>query len=160
MFFSNLLSGQNEIDMKTELIARIQNAQKYTLDVLNKMPEERLSYKPTEDIRSFGEIMIHIGEAQLYTLSQGVNVKQLKFRGSIKAKSDISSFLNQSYETMINAVQNMNVEDLQKKVSFWAGPLTANNVVIFTLDHVTHHRGQATIYLRMNGIKPPEYIGW
>jgi uncharacterized damage-inducible protein DinB len=25
------------------------------------------------------------------------------------------------------------------------------------LDHATHHRGQAVVYLRLNGIKPPEY---
>src|SRR5579859_7189028 len=27
-----------------------------------------------------------------------------------------------------------------------------------TLDHVTHHRGQATIYLRYQGITPPDYV--
>jgi uncharacterized damage-inducible protein DinB len=26
-----------------------------------------------------------------------------------------------------------------------------------TIDHITHHRGQAVIYLRSNGITPPEY---
>jgi len=27
-------------------------------------------------------------------------------------------------------------------------------------DHQTHHRGQLVVYLRLNGIKPPAYIGW
>jgi uncharacterized damage-inducible protein DinB len=24
-------------------------------------------------------------------------------------------------------------------------------------DHITHHRGQIVVYLRLNGIKPPQY---
>jgi hypothetical protein len=27
-----------------------------------------------------------------------------------------------------------------------------------TLDHITHHRGQAVLYLRTHGIEPPEYV--
>ncbi len=27
-------------------------------------------------------------------------------------------------------------------------------------DHQTHHRAQLLNYLRLNGIKPPAYIGW
>nr|NIM13383.1 DinB family protein [Candidatus Aminicenantes bacterium]NIM80034.1 DinB family protein [Candidatus Aminicenantes bacterium]NIO82289.1 DinB family protein [Candidatus Aminicenantes bacterium]NIQ68157.1 DinB family protein [Candidatus Aminicenantes bacterium] len=27
-------------------------------------------------------------------------------------------------------------------------------------DHVAHHRGQMVIYLRLKGIKPPQYVGW
>ena len=27
-----------------------------------------------------------------------------------------------------------------------------------TIDHITHHRGQATVYLRCQGIVPPTYI--
>jgi uncharacterized damage-inducible protein DinB len=26
-----------------------------------------------------------------------------------------------------------------------------------TMDHITHHRGQIIVYLRGNGITPPEY---
>jgi uncharacterized damage-inducible protein DinB len=27
-------------------------------------------------------------------------------------------------------------------------------------DHHTHHRGQIIVYLRLNGLKPPKYVGW
>jgi uncharacterized damage-inducible protein DinB len=27
-------------------------------------------------------------------------------------------------------------------------------------DHQTHHRAQLIVYLRINGIKPPDYVGW
>jgi uncharacterized damage-inducible protein DinB len=31
------------------------------------------------------------------------------------------------------------------------------NGMMLALDHTTHHRGQAIVYLRLNGITPPEY---
>jgi uncharacterized damage-inducible protein DinB len=27
-------------------------------------------------------------------------------------------------------------------------------------DHQTHHRAQLLVYLRLKGVKPPEYVGW
>ena len=30
-------------------------------------------------------------------------------------------------------------------------------LILFGMDHVTHHRGQMVVYLRLNGIKPPQY---
>jgi uncharacterized damage-inducible protein DinB len=27
-----------------------------------------------------------------------------------------------------------------------------------TIDHITHHRGQAVLHLRGQGITPPEYV--
>jgi uncharacterized damage-inducible protein DinB len=25
-------------------------------------------------------------------------------------------------------------------------------------DHITHHRGQMLVYMRLNGLKPPRYV--
>ena len=146
--------------MKTELLHRLNNAAEYTLAVLEKMPEAQLSYRPTKGVRSFAEIIEHIGEAQLYTASQGIEVKQLKFRGDRNSKADLRDFITESYGMLLGALEPMTDQDLQKMVKFWDGPASVYKILNFTLDHVTHHRGQATVYLRMNGIKPPNYIGW
>jgi hypothetical protein len=40
--------------------------------------------------------------------------------------------------------------------------MTINDDVIYgcfaTLDHVTHHRGQTILFLRNQGLTPPEYV--
>jgi hypothetical protein len=61
-------------------------------------------------------------------------------------KPEIISYLTQAYD------------DLQKTIK--KGSLTeqAVNGVHATIDHITHHRGQAVIYLRTNGVEPPEYM--
>ena len=37
------------------------------------------------------------------------------------------------------------------------GKLPGRDVLLAMYVHVAHHRGQAEIYLRDNGIKPPSY---
>ena len=159
MFFTNLTFGQT-LDMKKELINRLNNASEYTIAVLEKMPEEKLSFRPTKGVRSFGEIMQHIGEAQLYTASQGLKIKQTKFNSDLTSKKELKTFIKNSYKSLIDAVQLLTTEDLNKQVNFWDGKASVHKILNFTIDHVTHHRGQATIYLRLNNIKPPDYIGW
>lgn len=159
MFLTNLIFGQNT-DMKSELIKRFNNANEYTIKTLDKMPEELLAFKPNKKVRSFAEIFQHIGEAQLYTASQGVEVKQIKFQGNLSNKTALKAFLKQSNELLLDAMKKLSKEDLQKEVRFWDGQSSIFKILNFTIDHVTHHRGQATIYLRLNDLKPPDYIGW
>ncbi len=43
----------------------------------------------------------------------------------------------------------------------WSGT-QLNKIQFLNLieDHQTHHRAELLVYLRLNNIKPPEYIGW
>jgi len=54
----------------------------------------------------------------------------------------------------------MNAGQLDEKVKFFAGPMTRRQILILMHDHQTHHLGQLIVYLRLKGIKPPDYIGW
>ena len=159
MFLTNLIFGQNT-DMKSELIKRFDNATKYTIQVLDKMPAELLAFKPNKNVRTFAEIFQHIGEAQLYTASQGVEVRQIKFQGDLNSKKELKEFLKQSNHLLLHAMEKLSNEDLQESVRFWDGQSSIFKILNFTLDHVTHHPGQANVYLRLNTIRPPDYIGW
>lgn len=41
-----------------------------------------------------------------------------------------------------------------------AGRMSKLQFINLLNDHQTHHRGQMMVYLRLNGIQPPEYMGW
>ena len=45
----------------------------------------------------------------------------------------------------------------EAEVSMGKRKLSAWKVILFCADHISHHRGQAVVYLRLNGIKPPQY---
>ncbi|MCI0750457.1 MAG: hypothetical protein L0Y35_01335 [Flammeovirgaceae bacterium] len=54
--------------------------------------------------------------------------------------------LNQFYDSLKETIQKINLTE-QTMMGFYA-----------TLDHITHHRGQAVFYLRAQHIAPPEYM--
>lgn len=57
-------------------------------------------------------------------------------------------------------VQKANETDLTTKVDFFARPKTKLQILNLMQDHVTHHRAQILVYLNLNEIKPPKYVGW
>jgi uncharacterized damage-inducible protein DinB len=57
-------------------------------------------------------------------------------------------------------VKELKPEDLEQRVDFFAGNFTKRQILNLMDDHVTHHRGELIVYLRLNGIKPPPYRGW
>ncbi|MBL0005643.1 MAG: hypothetical protein IPP25_00245 [Saprospiraceae bacterium] len=54
----------------------------------------------------------------------------------------------------------MTEKDLNEKVEFIAGTMTRRRILLLMTDHLTHHRGQLVVYLRMKNVEPPKYVGW
>ncbi|MGB3463805.1 MAG: DinB family protein, partial [Cyclobacteriaceae bacterium] len=75
-------------------------------------------------------------------------------------KSAILAQLNTSFDIVEKVIHESEARDFEEKVKFWNGPTTRRKLLSLTYDHITHHRAQAIVYLRMNDIKPPDYIGW
>ena len=50
--------------------------------------------------------------------------------------------------------------DLDEEVQFFAGPMSKRQILVLMNDHLTHHRGQMIVYVRLKGVKPPAYKGW
>jgi uncharacterized damage-inducible protein DinB len=75
-------------------------------------------------------------------------------------KEEIISYLKKAFDYVGETVKNINEEELNDTLKF--GGETVNKERIFYLmrDHMTHHRAQLIIYLRMNNIEPPRYVGW
>ena len=51
-------------------------------------------------------------------------------------------------------------KDLNHIVDFVAGKMSRRRIMLLLTDHVTHHRGQLVVYLRLKGVEPPAYRGW
>ncbi|MEP6725913.1 MAG: DinB family protein [Bacteroidota bacterium] len=144
-------------------ITKLQNSKEYTLKVASLMPEEKYGFKPVQDEMSFGEQLLHIS-ANLgwLTSSYITNSKSTvtKPATQVQKKEEIIQVLNKTYDFSITALKSFDASHLADTVSFFAGPKTKLQIINLISDHQTHHRAQMIVYLRLNGIKPPEYIGW
>ncbi len=145
----------------TLLVADWTRARDYTKDYLDAMPEDGLSLKPTPDIRSFAEQMLHLANANfafgsaasgLANPQQGKNLEKID---EYKTKAGLTKIVMESYDFVINAIKGMEAKKLEEPVKLFGRDLTRAAALNKGFEHQTHHRGQTTIYLRLKGVKPP-----
>jgi uncharacterized damage-inducible protein DinB len=144
-------------------IAKLQHSKQYTIQVANLMPEEKYLFKPTTSEMSFGEQLLHLSSNMGWLCSSYLNRSVnpvTKADMKILKKEEIISVLNKSYDYAINILQRFKPVNLVDTVSFFAGPLNKLQIINLLNDHQTHHRAQMLVYLRLNEIKPPDYVGW
>lgn len=138
-------------------------AKKWTLDYIDAMPEDAVNFKPTPEVRSFAEQMLHLAFWN-YGLAEwvagkpnpfGKDQKNLETKGEYKTKAALRKVVEQSYDFVIDGMKGLDNAKLLEEVSFFNSKMTRINVLAIALDHQTHHRGQTTIYLRLKGVTPP-----
>jgi uncharacterized damage-inducible protein DinB len=72
-------------------------------------------------------------------------------------KDSVMSYVTASYDYCINAVKNSDVNKWGEKTKlFNKYEQTRFALMNKTFEHQTHHRGQTTIYIRLQGIVPPQ----
>jgi uncharacterized damage-inducible protein DinB len=138
-------------------------ARKWTLDYIDAMPENAMGFKPTPEIRSFAEQMLHLafwncalaeavgGKANPY----GKKQETLEQRDDVKSKPALRKVVEESYDNLLAAVAGLDEAKMLEQVSLFNTKMTRMNVLVSALDHQAHHRGQTTIYLRLKGLTPP-----
>jgi uncharacterized damage-inducible protein DinB len=77
-----------------------------------------------------------------------------------KTKEQLISSCDALNRQVANRVQALLPEDLARIIEFPGyGPFPAVTYMSWHLDHLIHHRGQLTVYLRLMGAKVPRVYG-
>jgi uncharacterized damage-inducible protein DinB len=149
-------------DPVATLVADWTRARDYTKEYLDAMPEEGVSFKPTPDIRSFAEQMLHLANANFAFASTATGAanpqqgKNLEKMDEYKTKAGLTKIVIESYDYVINSVKGMDVKKMDEPVKlFGRFDATRGSALDKAFEHQTHHRGQTTIYLRLKNVKPP-----
>ncbi|HEY8898727.1 MAG TPA: DinB family protein [Niastella sp.] len=134
--------------MKEQLLATVENSKNYTLQVADAMPEKGYADKPAGAGWNFGELLHHIAYGIQWWQDNYITGTKTSWDPppAKNKKQDLIADLTRAYDT------------LQKTIKQQPPSEQSVNGVHATLDHITHHRGQAVLYLRTNGVEPPEYV--
>jgi uncharacterized damage-inducible protein DinB len=133
----------------------------YSIATANTMPTEHYDFKPVPEVRSFKEQMLHIANSDFWIenyLATGKGTGSDYESASI-TKAGVVTLLEDSFKNMSGIIAALTDEELKTNVETFAGVLNRMEVLYFMRDHITHHRAQTVVYLRLNGITPPEYVG-
>ncbi len=162
--FCNDASSQTEGDLFLKAaITKWIHAKDYTLKAATLMPEESYSFKPVVDEMNFGEQLVHLYDNIIWLTSTyltNIPSPASKIKAANLSKQQVIDRLKIGYEYAENALRDFDKHHLADSVTFFAGPMNKLQIINLLNDHQTHHRAQVLVYLRLNSIKPPDYVGW
>ena len=72
-------------------------------------------------------------------------------------KQGNQAFITNQYD---KALEEFDPKDFDEDMRFFTGPRSRFHAYMFMVDHMTHHRGYSIVYLRVKGIKPPDFTSW
>ncbi|HEX9512448.1 MAG TPA: DinB family protein [Puia sp.] len=150
-------------DMKAQMVKDWERAKAYTIDYLNAMPADKYSFKAVDSIRSFAQQMLHLSQGNIFLMSKATDQKPLAFvmsdlehSSAAQQKDSVMYYVTASYDYCIDAVKSTDVNKWGEKKKLETFEATCWALMMKTFEHQTHHRGQATIYIRLQGIRPPQ----
>jgi uncharacterized damage-inducible protein DinB len=122
-----------------------------------KMPEENYSFKPTPDVRSYGQLVGHVADAQYgFCASATGDTPPMKDIEKTKTtKADLVAALKEAVAYCKKAYAGMTDADGSKMTKFEGYPLAKLTVLSINSAHTDEHYGNMVTYLRMKGIVPP-----
>lgn len=162
-FLTNIpsLKAEPQPSSKTQMAADWQRAKEYTQEYLDAMPQEGISFKPTPEMRSFAEQMLHLANANFMFAAtaagkanpyQGKNLEKLP---EYATKAALTKVVLESYDYVISALNATTDDQLAGNIKLFNRDLSRDLAFQKAFEHQTHHRGQTTVYLRLKGVKPP-----
>jgi uncharacterized damage-inducible protein DinB len=143
-------------------ILKLKHAKEYTIKVAQLMPAGKYDFKPSPEEMSFDQQLLHIAQPMQYLCKTYLNGKAntIQVPDSNLDKDATIKVLNSVYDYAIATLEDFKSEQLSDTVSFFIRPMNKLQILNLLNDHQTHHRAQLVVYLRINGIKPPDYVGW
>jgi uncharacterized damage-inducible protein DinB len=69
----------------------------------------------------------------------------------------VIAFVRKSFDSSIETISTFSPAQLSKTYSSDEGTMSGLELLLGMLDHTTHHRASAEMYLRAKGITPVEY---
>lgn len=140
---------------------------KATLACLKQIPESLFGYKPHPTSMNMGYLALLVAEIPLW-------IKHMVIDGEIdfatfkhfspKTNAELVDHFEENMQAARKALEGVTDDDLQGMFS-----LKSNGQLLYsspkltdigvTLNHWVHHRGQLTVYMRLNDIPVPSIYG-
>lgn len=122
-----------------------------------KMPEENYAFKPAPEVRSFGQLVGHVADAQYSFCSAALGEKSPApgIEKSKTTKADLVLALNEAFAYCDKAYNGMTDAHAAEMVKFFGREQAKLTVLAFNNAHNDEHYGNIVTYMRMKGLVPP-----
>jgi uncharacterized damage-inducible protein DinB len=154
--FPNPIAAPNPLTSTQSIFRR--NMQDKIMKAAEMMPEAKYSYRPTKDVRSFGELLTHVADISYYLCSNMKGENRHAMSAGKGSKSEIVAYVKSSFEYCDGAFSAFSDAHLNDPADFWGFKTNKLFIVTQAGNHDALHYGNLVTYLRINGLEPSG--GW
>ncbi len=134
------------------------NMQDKIMKAADAMPESKYSYRPTKEVRSFGEIVTHVADIS-YILCSNVKGEANPATATAKgSKTEIMAYLKGSFDYCDRVYSGFTDAHLNDPADFWGAKTNKMFILTQVGNHDALHYGNLVTYMRINGLEPSG--GW
>ena len=122
-----------------------------------KTPEENYNFKPTDAVRSFGQVVGHVADSQhtFCSVVLGENNPAPKVEKTKTSKADLIAALKDAFAYCDKAYDGMTDASAAQMVKFFGGDTPKLSVLTVNNIHTVEHYGNLVTYMRLKNIVPP-----
>ena len=146
---------------KSAIIKYWQNVRALTLAVLERFPDDRMSFRPADGVRTAAEQFDHILAVELYIrkgLTENIWGPTPTPGLGISAKSELLEKLAREHEETVRLLRMLPESAFEGYYQTKFGRLSGEGVIYLGIDEEIHHRGNLYVYLRLLGVIPPQMV--
>jgi len=126
--------------------------------MVEKMPEEHFAFRPVPEMRSFGESVAHVADAQARNcnLVSGAGSKTVD-ADKRKTKEELLAALKESFAICDAAFAALTDAQANEMVKMGQSgfQLSKLSLLVSMIAHSNEQHGYMAVYLRLKGIEPP-----
>lgn len=157
------------MSIQKALSIEIEREKDNTLRMLKVLPNEQFGWKPHEKSMSLGELANHIVELHNW-ITLVCNKETLDFKvdyipSTLASKEELISVLENGFVENNKAIESLTDENYFSNWTLKAGDYViaempkAGAIRFIVSNHLIHHRGQLSVYLRLLNVPVPGIYG-
>lgn len=151
----------------TEYLKELETEVRATRRCLEAIPEKLYEFKPHEKSMNMGYLSLLVADIPRW-ISKAIEKSVIDFqtdeRFQLSTNAALLKYFDQNIEGAKRALRDVSNEELQNMFYLKNGEqvlmsTTKKETVQSSINHWVHHRGQLTVYMRLNDIAVPSIYG-
>ncbi len=146
----------NDNPLSDEARINFNTIKDYVIRAAEKMPADGYAFKPTPEIRSFGQLIGHIADDQYTFCGVVKNEKRpTDFEKNQPPKEQLVAALKAAFDYSESAYSLLLDAWAKPQIRFLGRERPKLNVLTFNTEHAWEHYGNIVVYMRLKGLVPP-----
>lgn len=130
---------------------------KETSRVIRSAPDDKLEWRPKEEMFTLRELIGHMPQAELVLARSALagSTQKIRFDSLNRSANEIADMFDSQHAELVGEVSRLTADQLTEEVEFHGKRMRRSVLLWGMTEHEIHHRGQLYTYYRLAGVELP-----